>query len=302
MKKTIGWIIVIAVIGVAVFRIVESIKIRQEKVAKWREKTEEVVAVTTIKPIRGNIKRTISFSGSVKGENQVQVFPDVPGRLLKYTRKEGDKVKKNSEIALVDRSVPGMEYEPSKVRSPVSGTVARLLLDNGQAVSPGVPVAIIVDMSKVKVGISIGEKSLSEIKVGMDAIISIRALGDKKLRGKLDRLSKLVDPTTRSAYGEVLIQSKNSNIIPGSFADVEIIVESSENTLILPREAVIEDIETHKFYAFCVKEGIAEKRELKTGIINGSSVEITSGVDEDCYVITKGREFLKGGEKVKVVK
>ena len=301
MKKIIGWIILICIIGLIAFRVVQTVNRKRQMIDESISSKEEVFAVEVIKPIRGNIMNTKYFPGVIKGENQVQVFPDVPGRLLEYTVREGQNVRKDDIIALVDRTVPGMKYEPAKVRTPVSGIMARQLLDIGQAVAPQVPVAIVADMSKIKVVISVGEKLLPSINIGMYAEIRLNDMGNTEFRGKLDRLSSFIDPTSRSAYAEVLLLDSNKDIIPGSFAGVEIILEEKKDVILLPRKAVIEDLETGKYYIFLIKEDIAEKLEIKPGIITQENIEILSGVDVDDIIITKGKDFLKGGERVKIV-
>ena len=301
MKKTIGWIILICIIGLIIFRVVQTVNRKRQMIDESISSKEEVFAVEVIKPIRGNIMNTKYFPGVIKGENQVQVFPDVPGRLLEYTVREGQNVRKDDIIALIDRTVPGMKYEPAKVRTPVSGIMARQLLDIGQAVAPQVPVAIVADMSKIKVVISVGEKLLPSINIGMYAEIRLNDMGNTEFRGKLDRLSSFIDPTSRSAYAEVLLLDSNKDIIPGSFAGVEIILEEKKDVILLPRKAVIEDLETGKYYIFLIKEDIAEKLEIKPGIITQEDIEILSGVDVNDIIITKGKDFLKGGERVKIV-
>ncbi|MCK4330841.1 efflux RND transporter periplasmic adaptor subunit [candidate division WOR-3 bacterium] len=301
MKKTIGWIILICIIGLIIFRVVQTVNRKRQMIDESISSKEEVFAVEVIKPIRGNIMNTKYFPGVIKGENQVQVFPDVPGRLLEYTVREGQNVRKDDIIALIDRTVPGMKYEPAKVRTPVSGIMARQLLDIGQAVAPQVPVAIVADMSKIKVVISVGEKLLPSINIGMYAEIRLNDMGNTEFRGKLDRLSSFIDPTSRSAYAEVLLLDSNKDIIPGSFAGVEIILEEKKDVILLPRKAVIEDLETRKYYIFLIKEDIAKKLEIKPGIITQENIEILSGVDVNDIIITKGKDFLKGGERVKIV-
>ena len=301
MKKTIGWIILICIIGLIAFRVVQTVSRKRQMIDESISSKEEVFTVEVIKPIRGDIMNTKYFPGVIKGENQVQVFPDVPGRLLEYTVREGQNVRKDDIIALVDRTVPGMKYEPAKVRTPVSGIMARQLLDIGQAVAPQVPVAIVADMSQIKIVISVGEKLLPSINIGMYAEIRLNDMGNTEFRGKLDRLSSFIDPTSRSAYAEVLLLGSNKDIIPGSFAEVEIILEEKKDVILLPRKAVIEDLETGKYYIFLIKEDIAEKLEIKPGIITQEDIEILLGVDIDDIIITKGKDFLKGIERVKIV-
>jgi multidrug efflux pump subunit AcrA (membrane-fusion protein) len=298
MKKRIGWIIlgiIVIIIGIKVYTV-----LRERAEFLKQESIEKKIAVKVVSPASGYIANSLKFLGTVKGENQVQIFPDVPGRLLRYTVKEGQSVQKNHIIALIDRSMPGMEYEPATVRSPIRGVVVRLLLDNGMAVASQVPVAIIADSRKKVVAINIGEKFLPKIKKGMKASIVSDQYPDKKIPGKILRVSPFVDPMTRSAYCEVSI-SKPQGITLGSFANVFIHLEEKTDALLLPRRALIEDITTGENYVFVVKDDKAFKVAVELGIVNENKIEILNELSAESQIITLGKEYLKDGDLIEVI-
>lgn len=257
----------------------------------------EKIAVKTVVLKKGNIYEKSKFIGVVKGENQVQVFPDVPGKLISYLVKEGEYIKKGDVIALVDRSLPGMEYEPLKVKSPIDGIVLRLPIDIGMTVAPQIPIAYIGNTRRLVVSINVSEKFFNSIKKGQKAIIMTEN-GEKS--GIVSRISPFLDPQTRSAYCEISIDNP-SGVIIGSIVEVFIITKEKKDTYVLPINALMEDIKTGEKYIFIAKDTIALKKTIKVGIITDEFFEVLDTIPEMTNIVTTGKEYLKDSSSIIIV-
>lgn len=284
MRKILIPILIIIVI-LSGIRITLIIKAR----VNLRQTESDKIAVKTVIIKKGYIAEKIKFIGTVKGENQVQIFPDTPGKLINYLVKEGEYVKKGDVIALIDRSISGMEYEPSKVKSPIDGVVLILPIDIGMTVAPQIPVAYIGNTKKLVVSVNISEKFFNLIKVGQKAIIITE---DGERTGKVSRISPFLDPQTRSAYCEISID-KPLGIIIGSIVEIYVIIKEKKNADILPINALMEDIKTGEKYIFIVNDSVATKRDIKVGIITDEFFEVLDTFPETTYVVTTGKEYLK---------
>ena len=84
----------------------------------------------------------------------------------------------------------------------------------------------------------------------------------------------------------------------GMFAEVVFTGDRSENTVILPRSAVLSD--TQGDYVFVENSGTVRRADVETGIDNGNEIEITSGLSEGDRVVVKGQEYLSDGTSVTV--
>jgi membrane fusion protein (multidrug efflux system) len=299
MRKAIVWIIVVVVIFLVGFRIYQA---RQRVKLQIVSEETAVKTVAVIEPTIGDISYTLSFVGNIKGEDQVQVFSEVPGKLLRYTVSEGTKVHKDSSIALVDRAITGMKFEPVRVKSPISGIVGKLFLDQGSTVAPQIPVAMVVRMDRVKAVFNVGEKDLAKVRKGTTAKIRVDTYPEEVFRGKVTRISPVIDPMSRSANCEATISNPRHRLKPGMFAEVDLIVETHKSTILLPREAAIQDLEKGIFYLFIVEDGKAIKKEIEVGLTSKDSIEIKTGVNQGDKVIIKGQHYLEGGEEVEIVK
>lgn len=257
----------------------------------------EKIAVKTVVLKKGNIYEKSKFIGVVKGENQVQVFPDVPGKLISYLVREGEYIKKGDVIALIDRSLPGMEYEPLKVKSPIDGIVLRLPIDIGMTVAPQIPIAYIGNTRRLVVSINVSEKFFNSIKKGQKAIIMTEN-GEKS--GIVSRISPFLDPQTRSAYCEISIDNP-SGVIIGSIVEVFIITKEKKDTYVLPINALMEDIKTGEKYIFIAKDTIALKKTIKVGIITDEFFEVLDTIPEMTNIVTTGKEYLKDSSSIIIV-
>ncbi|GAG45155.1 unnamed protein product [marine sediment metagenome] len=127
----------------------------------------------------------------------------------------------------------------------------------------------------------------------------------------------------------VKVRDKTRRLRPGMFTRVNIVYDVHEDTLLLPKDAILsEDIESSVFVLKQQPEAEAEgenkpeaaansetesepekpfetwtayKQSVEIGYINSSHVEILSGVLLGDVVVTTGINSLKDGAKVKVV-
>lgn len=299
MGRKVIWIIVIVLIIGIGYRVMT----RKGSVdRKMRDDISEGLVPVAIQEVKsGDLELMLSFVGDIKGEDQVTVYSEATGRLSRYLVEEGTWVKKNQVIALVDRAVTGMEFEEAKVKSPLSGTVGRLYLDKGSTIGLETPVALIARMDRVKVEFSIPEKDMVKVSKDQEAKVRVDAYPDRTFNGKVTRLSPVVDPITRSAYAEVTLSNPDHKLKPGMFAEIDIVVVSSKGAVVVPKEGILEDLNTESSFVFVVEGGSAVKRVIETGIFQEGLVEVKSGLSFGEKMIIAGQHYLKGGEKVEVV-
>lgn len=295
MKRIILLIFIALIIAGTVFRIVAN----RGKSSQQSEKTT-FIPVKVESPKYGDIEETISFVGDIKGEDQAMIYPEANGQLIEYKVKEGDRIQKDTVIAIIDRAQTGMDFEPLKVKSPISGIVGRLYLDKGTNVYAQTAVALIAEMDRVKVELNIPERYLTEIKVGQVCQVKVDAYPKTVFTGEIVRISPVLNLQDRTFYVETVMDNPEHLLRPGMFAEIFIILRSRKGILV-PKEAVIRDINTEKDFVFLFKNKIAVKKEVKLGITKDDVAEILSGISLKDKIIVVGHEFLQGSEKVEVV-
>ena len=268
---------------------------KKEKIKETKRIPVEVAKVKI-----QEIEEVLKFTGTIRGKEQVQVFPKVGGKLIKYLVKEGDYVKKDDVIALIDRDITGFEYKPHKVLSPISGKVLKANLDKGSLLNPETPVAIVADTSSVKIKINVSEVDYPKLKIGDKAIIKVDAYPDKEFEGRLTKLDKYIDPYTRTAEAEIEVPNKEGLLIPGSFARITLFV-GTHKALVIPLDALLRMPGTGSYYCFKVESDKAKKVFLKIGVIQENIVEIKEGLKEGDLVIVSGQGALEEGTPVESI-
>ncbi len=192
------------------------------------------------------------------------------------------------------------QYKECWVASPIDGTVAYINVGVGETVSPGVPVAMVVDMSTVVLKGSIGESLINQVEKQGTIGVRIPSAGDTPFTGTIKEISPAADPRTGLFGLKVLIDNPGGVIKPGMFAEADLVRDSRKDVLFLPSAAVLS--KNGEKYVYVVADGKAVHREVTTGIVGDGIVEILSGVKEGDEVIVRGQHYLSDGETVRVVR
>ena len=267
------------------------------------KKEEQAPEIDTF-PVRveAATKRTLEEAlilvGSLKAKDEATIFSRVPGRLKENVVKEGDLVRKDQPVALVERDEVGVRFEPAPVPSTLNGVVGRIYLDRGADVTLNTPVALIADVSAIIAKADVPERYAGRVRTGQDVRVRIEAFPDRTFQGRVSRVSPVVDPATRSAYMEVLLDNSSGLLRSGMFANLSIVVTAKADALAVPVEAVTD---ASGSAVFVVKDGKAVKREVVEGLKTEAYVEITEGLSPGEQVVTFGHYGLKDGSAVQVL-
>ena len=302
MKKSVILILIIFLIALGGFGIIKGIKNNND--GRQTEARVSIVKVTQV--IKGEVETQLSCVGNIAGQEMVTLMSKIPGKIDSFLVKEGDIVKKDDVLVLIDRDIEGMKYEKASIKSPINGTVIKKFLDEGSQVEPSVspmmrlPVIMVANIDTVKVLVNVSEKYLGKLKEGAEARVKVDAYPDEVFLGEVTRIAPLVDLTTRTAEVEIEISNEGHRLKPGMFARVSLILEKKENALIVPIKAVLN--ENNRKFTFVINDKTAHKKEVKTGIYQKDSLEIVEGLKEADWVIIEGNYGLKDGAKVEIKK
>lgn len=190
------------------------------------------------------------------------------------------------------------QLENATITAPVSGVVAAVPVQVGQTVSPGVPVATIVSMDRVKIKLNVPEKDVVHLKEGQEVKVRVASLKGKEFTGKLASLAPAADARTRSFLGEVTLENSGYELKPGMFAEVELATETRKGVVVVPQNAVL--VEGDKHVVYVVRGNKAERREVKLGLSNDEVVEVISGLKEGEDLVVTGQDYLEDGAPVSV--
>lgn len=303
MKKAIIWIILLLILVFVGYRGYKAYQKSQIKEIIVEEKTKPVeIEVVGTTPF----KKSLSFTGDIKGIEEIDVFPKVSGKLAEIRVREGDRVKKDQVLALVDRDIAGMTFELAEVTSPVEGIVGWVFLDKGAGVSPpspspqmGTAIFRIVKMDKVKVVINVIEKDLPRIKSGQTAEVKVDAYPDRIFSGRVSLVSPVVDPRTRNAAVEITLSNPGHLLKPGMYARVNIAIKKSREAILIPSYAVLE--KGDQKVVFLMRQEKAFSKSVEIGDFGSDLVEVKSGLAPGDTLIISGQHRVNHGDSIRIV-
>ncbi len=290
-------IIIIIIAALAIYRLILFFITSSGNNQKVTESKKIPVKAVSVK--RMNIVESIDLTGDISGIEVVNVFPQVPGKVRNILIKEGDRVYKGMVIFRLDRDIVGMNYMPAIVESPISGYVGKVMVDRGMAVTQTVPLAQIVNMTRVEAIVRIMEKDINRVKNGMPAEIKTAAFPDKIFKGRVYKKSAVLDSVSRTQEVKILIQNPGTKLKHGMFSDVRIIISKKINITTIPEDSILYD-EKGKPYVFTVNNSKAVKNYIEKGITVNYNTEILKGLSLTDTVVTLGKENILEGDELLV--
>ena len=199
-----------------------------------------------------------------------------------------------SQLSLAKRN---LNY--TVVAAPIAGYVSDRPADVGEYVSPQQKVATIVSINPLRVRIDIPEQAITQVHVGASVSVSVAAYTDRSFAGRIARISPSVSASSRTLTVEAEVQNPNSELKPGQFATVRILLPQSEAAVLVPQRAL--RTISGSTYVFVIRNGFAEQRLVQPGQTEGELIEVKSGVKPDEIVAISNVDQLSDGVAVKKI-
>ncbi len=187
----------------------------------------------------------------------------------------------------------------SRIYAPIGGTVDLVILKIGQAISPGMPLCNILNLSKLKVQGEVTEAYASKVRQGDQVVVSFPDL-DKEITTKVTYVSKTINPMTRTFSVECMLPA-SSDYRANMVAEMKIVDYQNPKAVTIPVN-LVQTAEDGEFVLIAEKTGektaVAKKVPVKTGSNYSGNVEITSGLKPGDLVISTGFQEVNSGETV----
>ncbi len=181
-----------------------------------------------------------------------------------------------------------IQLENATVRSPISGVLASRNIDVGEILSPGVSVISIIDNSVLKLKTTINQETLALLKTGDQMDITIDGYPATFWKGTVTCIGPLAVSTGEVFPIEIAIDNDN-NLIAGLSAHA--FINTRTKGIIIPSSSIIQD--QGESCVFVIKDQIANRRVVTTGISHDQGTQILAGLDEGEQVaVTNGHALV----------
>ena len=185
----------------------------------------------------------------------------------------------------------------TEIRAPFSGKLGLKNVSPGAFVTPLTVVTSIAEVNKLKLQFSVPEKYGSQMKNGQ--LISFTLNGsDKTFSATVIATETTIGAETRSLTVRAIVTNNDPALIPGTFANVQMILGNNPNAIMVPNSAVIP--QGRKKQVFVFKSNKALPMDITTGIRDSANVQVLSGLFPGDTLITSGLLFLRPGSDVRL--
>jgi len=190
----------------------------------------------------------------------------------------------------------------TKIIAPFRGEISRKYVDAGAFVSPSSPPTPLVNLvhtETLKIVANVLEKDIPLLKPGMKAKVQVDSYPGRVFEGRVEKINSALDLSTRTLQAEIYILNSDRSLKPGMFANVEVVLLEKPQTLVIPREAVIEA--GGEMSVFVVEGKQAFRKPITLGYEQDRLVEVLKGLNEGDQVVIKGQQLIKDGSTIRVI-
>lgn len=186
-----------------------------------------------------------------------------------------------------------------EIKSPVSGTITKLLAQENYSVNTDEPLLTLTDLTNIKIILEIPEYEVEDIEIDQKVEIKPELFEQKKsYEGHISRVSKISktskNTTENILEAEVQIKEKIEKLVPGFKISAIIYVDSKRNGILISKTALV--FKNNKYIVFIVNnENILEEREISYSALKGNKIHITSGIKEgEKYILFPTEDLVEG--------
>lgn len=213
---------------------------------------------------------------------------------------EYDRLRTDYDIAKSELAEAEWNLSKTTIRAPFSGAISERMIQLGQHVQMADELFQITDFDPLIARIFLPERDVINLAAGQSVRITLNADPSVRFAARIRQISPIVDTETGTVKLTVEASSPPPSVRPGSFVTVDIVRETRDQVVLVPREAVIRELQkAHVFVA--TDEDEAAKRSVVLGLEEGKWVQALSGVEVGETVIVAGQGGLKDGSPIKLL-
>jgi membrane fusion protein (multidrug efflux system) len=208
-----------------------------------------------------------------------------------------DSARDAKALAVVSRDTAKRNLEDASIRSPFTGTVEGLAVDLGDYVSPGTPVATVVELSRARVFAGVTAQEAARLAGATLTLIQFSALGGTEIEAEIKSVGNLASERDGTYTVEIWVDSPPNGLRDGMTASVRLPSDGLDDRPLAPRSALMRRAGQPE--VFVVEQNgdgaVARVRAIRTGRSSGEWIEVLDGLLEGEEVIVDGQFALRDG-------
>ncbi len=163
------------------------------------------------------------------------------------------------------------------VKSETTGKVYSVLREEGELVSPQIPLAVVGDAEEFILELQVDEYDIARIKPGQQVLLNLDSYRGQVLEGRITKINPAMNERTRSFTVEAEFVTQPDALYPNLTTEANIIIQAKKNALTIPREYLVDG-------GYVLKDK-DERVPVKTGLKDYQKVEIVDGLSKDDVIV-----------------
>lgn len=205
------------------------------------------------------------------------------------------------KTAISQEALAKKSLTDTKLYAPFSGYIAAKDAEIGQNAIPGSSVVKLVNISSVKVKISVPENDIQRIAKGSSMKVVVPALGNREFSGQVTERGVSADPRSRTYEVKATIQNSDRQLLPGMICQAFTNYMQGTTGVFIPANLVQLNGD-NKNFVWVVNGGKAVKREITIIGETAQGAQVSGGLSDGDQLIVAGQQKVSNGMSVEIVK
>lgn len=189
----------------------------------------------------------------------------------------------------------------ANVRATINGVVNKRYVEPGAYVTPGSKLFELVDVSRLKLAVTVSESQVAQLKIGDTVQVKVSVFPDKNYRGRVSFIAAKADASLNFPVEIELASNPGNQLRAGMYGTAVFRFGNQTTSLVVPRAAFAGSVSSNQVFVVG-SDNVARIRKVIAGRIMGDKVQILEGVTAGETVITSGQINLVDGSKVALIK
>jgi len=238
------------------------------------------------------------LNGDRSTYDRLKAASDTPGAVAQHDIEVAEAAVKSDQSRV--RALKALE-DYLVVRAPFDGVVTERNVHPGALVGPPAspstpPMLRVEQVGLLRLTVAVPESDVGSIAEGAKANFTVRTWPGQKFEGTIRRISRSVDPRTRTMAVELDVDNAAKRLAPGMYAEVVWPIKREKPSLLVPPSAVVQT--TERTFVDRVRDGSVDVVTVQRGIGVGDKVEVFGALAAGDQVLRRGSEELRAGAKV----
>ncbi|ABQ04299.1 efflux RND transporter periplasmic adaptor subunit [Flavobacterium johnsoniae] len=191
----------------------------------------------------------------------------------------------------------------TKVKAPINGYINKKYIEPGSILAgmPATALFDIVNVSKLKLTVTVNESQVASLKLGNSVSITASVYPDKTFSGKITFIAAKADASLNFPVEIEITNNANNDLKAGMYGTANFGSNNQKQNLkVVPRNAFVGSVSSNEI--FVVENNVAKLKKVVAGRILGDKVEIINGLNDGDVVIITGQINLQDGNTVEIIK